>query len=119
MQIICKKRLHFQDHEIVLNTKTNENVAILKRQHTVAPSIHPQTVPDWIKDEELFRLSIEDGAITIVQVLSAPKTKGKEPKPSTEEVEKKPVEEAAQTGWGAKPGAGLPNGNDLGGNKID
>jgi hypothetical protein len=116
MQIICCKRLHFQDHEIVKNTKTDENVAVLKQQTTVAPSIHPQEVPDWIRNDDLFRLSVEDGAITVVQVLSVPKLKGKSgtvAKPSGEVVKK--ADEPAASGWGAKPGAGLPNGNDIGG----
>jgi hypothetical protein len=114
MQIICRKRLHFQDNEILDDPKTNEKKAVLKRQLVVAPSVHPQDVPDWIKVDDLFRLSVEDGTITEVKVLSTPKKNAKLAKPSTEEPEGK-KEDAATAGWGAKPGAGLPNGNDLDG----
>jgi len=107
MQIICRKKLHFQDHEIVHNTKTDEKVAIVKRQIVISPSINPQEVPDWIKNDDLFNLSVEDETITIVQVLSAPKKK-------TAANASKQVESPI-SGWGAKPGAGLPNGNDIGG----
>ena len=101
MQIICKKRLLFQDHEILINQTTNEKVALLKRSHLVTPSVNPQEVPDWIKDDDLFGMNVDDGAITVVRVLSTskPKTTAKASIPDA--------------GWGAKPGAGLPNGNDL------
>jgi hypothetical protein len=113
MQIICRKKLHFQDHEIVHNSVTNEKTAILKRQTVVSPSVNPQEVPDWIKTDDLFRLCVEDGSITIVQVLSTPKKKtAANAAPKTEET--KPKEADPNSGWGAKPGAGLPNGNDIG-----
>jgi hypothetical protein len=114
MQIICTKRLHFQEHEIVKNEKTDENVAIVKRSIIVAPSIHPQTVPDWIKNDDLFGLSEDDETIKVVNVLSTPKTKGNVKSPANLPVEEK-REDEKPSGWGAKPGAGLPNGNDLGG----
>lgn len=113
MQIICKKKLCFQDHEIVNNEKTGEKVAILKRSFTVSPSHRPQEVPDWVKTDDLFGMSEDDGTITVVQVLSAPKTN-----PATKgKAAKLPDDAATDTaiaGWGAKPGSGLPNGNDIG-----
>ena len=122
MQIICRKRLHFQEHEIVDNSKTGEKIAILKRQLVVSPSVHPQVVPDFVTNDDLFRLCVEDGTITIVRVLSTPKTKSKakvEPASSTEPAEAKETKEPdPNSGWGAKPGAGLPNGNDIGGNST-
>ena len=105
MQIICRKKLHFQDHEIVHNSVTNEKTAILKRQTVVSPSVNPQEVPDWIKSDDLFNFSVEDGTITVVQVLSTSKTKGK--------LLAEPKSASPTSGWGAKPDSGLPNGNTI------
>jgi hypothetical protein len=114
MQIICKKKLHFQDHEIVDNLKTGEKVAVLKRQTLVSPSAIPQEVPDWIKNDDLFNLSVDDGVITVVNVLSTPKTKGT----AKSAAKATATEDIQPSGWGAKPGTGMPSGNDIGvGNK--
>ena len=105
MQIICSKRLHFQDHEIIDNLITGEKMAILKQQFVVSPSVRPQEVPDWIKSDDLFNFSVEDGTITVVQVLSTSKTKGK--------LLAEPKSASPTSGWGAKPDSGLPNGNTI------
>jgi hypothetical protein len=92
MQIICNRSFHFQQHEILENTKTGEKVAIVKQEFRVYPSYQPQVVPDWIEDEALFELALEDNSIQVIQIISEPKTKTKTI-----------VEHIEQMGWGAKP----------------
>jgi hypothetical protein len=70
MQIICKKAFLFQDTEIVKNPTSGENVAIVKRKIMVQPKVTPQTVPDWIRNDGLFELAIQDDSITEVVVVS-------------------------------------------------
>ena len=86
MQIICNKALQFLKTEIKPNQVTGENVAVHTDTFTVTPSTTPQVVPDWIKEDSLFELSVNSGTIIEVAVLSQPK---------------KTVEEPAELGWGA------------------
>ena len=93
MQIICNKAFHFQQHEILENTKTGENVAVVKQEFRCYPAFGPQLVPDWIEHEELFRLAVEDESIQVVQVLTKSESKAQTI-----------VQHTDQMGWGAKPG---------------
>lgn len=70
MQIICKRAYVFCDTEIHDNPTTNEKMAVVKRKFAVSPNVNPQSVPDWIRNDGLFELAVQDGAITEVVVVS-------------------------------------------------
>jgi hypothetical protein len=97
MQIICRKSFHFQQHEILDNTKTGEKVAIVKQEFRVYPSYVPQLVPDWIEENDLFQMAVDDDSITKVAVLSESKK---------DKAKKSNVAEPQTMGWGASA-AGL------------
>ncbi len=63
MQIISKKRLRFQNFEITVDPRSNEKVAKLVRSIEVAPSMRRQDVPDWIVNDDLFDLCVDDGSV--------------------------------------------------------
>ena|SRR5208283_5053413 len=66
MQIICKKRLNFQDFEITINPRSNEKVAKVVRTLTVSPSTRPQQIDDWVRQDDLFDLSLADGSLMVI-----------------------------------------------------
>jgi hypothetical protein len=86
MQIICTKAFQFIQHDIVENPTTKEKVAVIKQTHKITPSSHPQIVPDWIRDDDLFDMGVADGSIIEVKVIS--------------EVPAKKTKEVKQMGWG-------------------
>lgn len=73
MQIISNRRLLFEDVEYTTDPKTETIVARVKSSIIVNPNIHPQIVPDWVKNTKLFELTESDGNVIEVSVNSAPK----------------------------------------------
>jgi len=112
MQIICKRRLQFDNHEIVDNLKTGEKVALVKTKPLIiSPNVNPQLVPDWIKTTDMFQLGVETEIITEVAILSKPKNKSaKSAAVDSNMPEKTDKPNPPQTGWGASPQMGLPIG---------
>lgn len=76
MQIISSKKLLFQDSEyhdeIVDDKATGRKVHNVKASVTVEADPRPQIVPDWVKNDELFKLCVEDGSIIEVVGSSKP-----------------------------------------------
>lgn len=70
MQIISNKRLHFEDTEYNKN-KDGELTANVKDAIIVNPSVHAQIVPDWVRESDLFKLSVDDGSVSEVSILSS------------------------------------------------
>ncbi len=73
MQIITTKCFLFKDATIqdIVCTDANGVESITKTEviHQsirVNPSSFPQTVPDYVKDDPLFELAVNDGAIVVV-----------------------------------------------------
>jgi hypothetical protein len=62
MNIICYRKLLFIRDEIVEDRRGEATQRILA-ECTVSPSASAQSVPDWIRDTDLFKLAVEDGAI--------------------------------------------------------
>lgn len=69
MQIISNKRLHFEDTEYNKN-KDGELTSNVKDAIIVNPSVHAQIVPDWVRATDLFKLSVDDGSVSEVSILS-------------------------------------------------
>jgi hypothetical protein len=80
MQVICTKRVHFNDYEYKKDPKTGDLVSNLKRELVVVPNRSPQEVPEWIKTDPLYDILEEDGTIMEV-VVKVVKKKGGEEKP--------------------------------------
>lgn len=63
MQIICKKKLQFNDYEITINPRNKEKVAKLVRSFIASPSMRPQLVPEWVRQDDMFDLALADGSL--------------------------------------------------------
>jgi hypothetical protein len=96
MQIICRKKLRIVEYSYTQNNATKEKVAIEARSVTIEPDVRVQMVPDWIKQEDHFRMCVDDGTIEEVAVLSKRKTQTEVPT----DAPKPPV----TTGWGSEAG---------------
>jgi hypothetical protein len=94
MQIIINSRTEFFNATIEKDALTGELKRIVKEKITVAPSTKPQDVPDWVANDDTFKVMEEAGSIIAVQVLTKPKTEKKIEVPAA------PI---APSGWGAAP----------------
>lgn len=93
MQIICRKKVRIVEYKYVKNEVTKELVSIEQRSLTISPSFLSQSAPDWIKQEDHFKMLVDDGTIQEIVVLSKRKTEKEIPTDA-------PI---AATGWGASP----------------
>jgi hypothetical protein len=80
MQIICKKKLQFNDYNISVSPLNRERVAKLVRSFIAGPSLRTIEAPDWIVNDDLFNLAIADGSLIPVGTIP-----DKRPKPVIEE----------------------------------
>ena len=64
MQIISKVSLTFHDAEIVKNEQTGFFQNKINEAVAVVPSEYPQVVPDWVRDNDLFKFALIDGTVT-------------------------------------------------------
>lgn len=114
MQIISSRRLLFQKttyHDEVVDGKpTGFRVAAIEAKIIVNADTNPQIVPEWVKDDELYNICVDEGVIMQVTAKGIkPKTslKGMNSQVTTPvaEVIKPDTEEENdpnKTGWGAK-----------------
>lgn len=76
MQIISSRRLLFQHieyhDEVVDGKETGRKVHNVKAKIIVNADTRPQVVPDWVKDDELFKVSVEDGTVLEITVAEKP-----------------------------------------------
>ena len=87
MQIISNTAAIFEKHKV--NTlEDGTRLAELIDSIQVNPSPYPQIVPDWVKDNDLYKLMIRDGSAVEVnygqsdKVAQVPATPIKETKPT-------------------------------------
>lgn len=77
MQIISSKRLLFQEieytDETVDGVKTGRRVHNVKNKIIVNADTRPQIVPDWVKDDELFSVCVDDGSVMEITVNQTPR----------------------------------------------
>jgi hypothetical protein len=66
MQIVAKKRYQFNDYLYSIHPRNGEVIATLQHSFHVTPSLRPQLVPDWIRDDDLFDMGVADGSIVTV-----------------------------------------------------
>lgn len=111
MRIISSKQVLFERIKYVKD-EAEKIVHNVEEKILVAADTRPQIVPDWVKDEEHFKMLVEDNSIIevnekaakpkgvsnklkdVAQQTETPKAAFDEPKPGDES---KPAE---QTGWG-------------------
>jgi hypothetical protein len=82
MQIVAKKKLQFQDFDITISPIHGERIATLKQSYTVSPSMRPQSVPDWIVNDELFDLAMSDGSIVAIGPIPEKPARESKPEPT-------------------------------------
>jgi hypothetical protein len=70
MKIIAHKKFQFVRDEILTNTHGELTQKILE-QFTVSPNSTAQVVPDWIRDNDLYKLAVQDGAIESLEPVHA------------------------------------------------
>jgi len=126
MQILCKKAFVFCDTDIATDPKSGERVAVVRRKFQVSPKVTPQLVPDWIRNDGLFELAVQDGSITEVVVVSKMIDRDEKPQPVADsgapktpstattfvtdagaEALDQPKDEPKNMGWGAQVPTGL------------
>ncbi len=73
MQVIAIKAYNFQRTTIVPVTvtdaagnKTEQLTQVVHANHRVQPSSFPQTVPDWIVEDDLYKYALADGGVVVV-----------------------------------------------------
>lgn len=111
MRIISAKQVLFERTEY-FEDETKKLVHNVKEKILVAADTRPQIVPEWIKEEEHFKMLVEDNSIIevnekavkpkgvsnklkdVAQQTETPKAVFDEPKPGDEN------KSAEQTGWG-------------------
>lgn len=107
MRIISAKQVLFERTEY-LKDEAEKLVHNVKEKILVAADARPQIVPEWVKDEEHFKMLLEDGSIIEVTE-SKVKTVNNKLKDVAQQTEtpkaafdEKVIEEksAEQTGWG-------------------
>lgn len=97
MQVIAHKRMTFHRADVKPHPRTGENMHLIHESHTVVPSVVPQEVPNWIKDDGLFELAVEDGSLIPVAVLAKPEKQDKKAAKQQQQQTGLPA-----MGWGAK-----------------
>jgi hypothetical protein len=81
MQIVCKKRYQFIEHQITTHPRNGEQVAKVLRTFNVTPSLRPVEVPDWIRQNDLFDIAMADGSVIVIGELPVKKSKQPIPEP--------------------------------------
>lgn len=77
MYIITNKSIMFRNLKIEKNTN-GETVATVNTEDgdqgifNVVADSKPQFVPDWVKKDPMFDLSVKDGAILEIEIKNAP-----------------------------------------------
>lgn len=108
MQITSERKLLFQLVDYKTDPKSKVINAHVKERVLVSPGPKPQIVPDWVKNDELFKLAVEDGTVSEVNVVERP-AKAKATTPGMKvPAAVAPVQVAQVVGIGV-PAAGWPN----------
>lgn len=108
MQITSERKLLFQLVDYKTDPKTKEIRAHVKERVLVSPNPKPQIVPDWVRNDDLFKMALADGTVQEVNVVERPAAKAKATAPGVKVVVAAPVQVAQVVGIGV-PAAGWPN----------
>jgi hypothetical protein len=96
MYIITNKSIMFRNLIIEKNATTGENIATVNVKDgddgvfTVQANSAPQFVPDWVKKDPMYDISVKDGAIMEIEIKDAAAAKA-------------PPIQTEQAGWQSKP----------------
>lgn len=67
------RSFHFRKFNIVTDVRSSELVAVLEKEIIIEPKAEIQTLPDWVKDDELFDMAMSDGTLREVNFVEQKK----------------------------------------------